>query len=131
MTEILNSFGPLYPALGAAVAKFRRIESPTWEQKQAHGEAVEKAIRALQRTELQRELPSFQPRCASGTWHNAADGKVGEAVRAQNNARLLTHPGKVRRERADITWRIMYEDAMDEKRRRKAAHASPTPEATS
>lgn len=43
---------PIYPLLGLSVAKFRRIKNPTWEQRQAHGEAIEKAIRKKQENAL-------------------------------------------------------------------------------
>jgi hypothetical protein len=49
----------------------------------AYGQAVLAAIRALQRRELARELPSHPCPCASGTW--ASDGQeILRAVRAQN-----------------------------------------------
>jgi hypothetical protein len=76
--------GPIYNIGSATLAKMRRVQNPTWEQRQAHGEAVEQAVLAAQWSALQRELPSFRPNCASGTWHNNADGKVGEAIRAKH-----------------------------------------------
>ncbi len=45
-------YGPVYPDLGASVAKFRRIKNPTREQRAAHADAIEKAIRAKQRSAL-------------------------------------------------------------------------------
>ncbi len=108
-------FGPYYPVLGASVAKFRKIKNPTWEQRQAHGEAVEKAIRSLQRSELQKELPGKGPSCLSHTWHNNADGAVGEAVRRQHLNVLLACPEKVRKARTPCEWREMYIEAMKAK----------------
>ncbi len=115
-------FGPLYPDLGASVAKFRRIKNPTWEQRQAHGEAVEQAIRALQRQAMARATPTIPPSCASGTWHNGgdyanghADGSVGKAIRAKHRASLLACPEKVRKARTDAEWRKMYIKAMKAK----------------
>jgi len=118
---------PPYPKLGETVAKFRRINNPTREQRQAHGEAVEEAFRALQRRELQRELPSFKPSCASGTWHNGGDyadghanGKLGEAIRNQQETALrkpqfLSPSGPRNRARTDWEWREAYIEAMKEK----------------
>jgi hypothetical protein len=108
-------FGPAYPVLG--LAKFRKIKQPSPEQRRAHGEAVGEAIRALQKRELQRELPEIRPSCASGTWHNNGDGKVGEAVRAQHRAALLAWPGKVRSSRTEAQWQTMYQQAMADKNR--------------
>ncbi len=115
-SKILVPFGPIYPKLSTTVAKFRKIENPTPEQRQAHGDAVGEAIRALQRSELQRELPSFAFRGASGTWHNNSDGSVGRAVAQQHRSALLSYPDKVRRGRSPETWQAMYEAAMREKR---------------
>jgi hypothetical protein len=113
--ELCQPFGPTYPALGASVAKYRKIANPTAAQRRAHGDAIGAAIRALQRAELQRELPSFRPSCASGTWHNNADGKVGEAMRAKHHAALLAAPGNERCARTDMEWRDKYRAAMREK----------------
>jgi hypothetical protein len=114
--------GLLYPDLGASVAKFRRIENPTREQRVAHADAIEKAIRAKQKQELQRELPSIRCRCASGTWHNGyidANGrvvpsdKIGPAVREQQRNALLAYPDYVRRNRTSAEWERLYEAAMN------------------
>jgi hypothetical protein len=56
-----GQFGPLHPSLGAAVEKFRRrarVVELSCCEKQRYGEAVEVAVRALQRTELMRCLTS-------------------------------------------------------------------------
>jgi hypothetical protein len=74
---------PKYPNLGAAVAKHRRLNDDTPEGRKAYGQAVHAAIRALQRSALNRELPSHQSPCASGTWHS--EGKdILKAIRAQH-----------------------------------------------
>lgn len=43
---------PLYPNLGPAVAKHRRLNDQTPEGRKAYGQAVHAAIRALQRREI-------------------------------------------------------------------------------
>ena len=73
------------------------------------------AVLSLQRSELQRELPSFKPRCASGTWYTTGE-EIHEAVRRQQHAALLAYPDKVRRARTDCEWAEMYRDAMIAKR---------------
>ena len=117
MTTLLSPFGPIYPSLGATVAKYRKLDTPSPEQRRAHGDAVAAAIRALQKQELQRELPSFKPSCPSGTWHNNADGSVGRAVAQQQRNALLAYPAKVRKARTDCEWQAMYARAMREKRK--------------
>ena len=109
--------GPEYPSLGATVAKYRKIQNPTAEQRRAHGDAVSAAIRALQQRESQRTLPRIAPLCASGTWHNNADGSVGRAIREQQQRALLAHVGEIRRKRTPAEWQSMYEDAMHDKRK--------------
>ena len=82
----------------------------------AYGEAVERAILAMQRSELQRSIGPIKPRvrCASGTGHN--DGTaIHEAIRAQQLNALLAWPGKVRRNRADVEWQNLYDAAMNAK----------------
>lgn len=117
MTE--EDFGPKYPDLGAGVAKHRRaaargLRELTREQRHAYGEAVERAIRAKQRSELQRELPSHPPGCASGTAH--PDGEaIHAALRRQQRAAVLAWPGQIRRARTPEQWKELYEAAMAEK----------------
>jgi hypothetical protein len=119
LKEPCEPFGPVYPHLPTC-AKFRKIANPTPEQKRAHGDAVSAAIRALQRAALARELPTIKPRCASGTWHNNADGSVGKAIREQHRRALLAYPDAVRRARTHDEWQAMYDAAMAEKRAREA-----------
>jgi hypothetical protein len=76
--------GPLYPNLGPAVAKHRRLNDETPEGRKAYGQAVLKAINALNRQKLK---PGFNPSapCASGTWHSEG-AAILKAVNAQNRA---------------------------------------------
>jgi hypothetical protein len=130
-----NGFGPNYPQLGPAVAKFRKIANPTAAQRRAHGDAVSTAVRELQRRELQRELPTIKPRCVSGTWCNGgdyadghADGGVGRAIAAQQRRALLACPDQERRRRPASVWQAMYEAAMVEKRKRVQTTTPAPPE---
>jgi hypothetical protein len=76
---------PKYPNLGATVAKHRRLNDTSYDGQKAYGQAVNAAIRALQRSALNRELPSHQSPCASGTWHS--EGKdILKAIRAQHRS---------------------------------------------
>ena len=111
-------FGPYYPSMGAAVAKFRHIPRGelTPKQARAYADAIENKIRALQRSALDRETPTIAPSCNSGTWHNNADGKVGAAVRAKQLAQLLAYPDKARAARTDEELLAAYREAMREKR---------------
>lgn len=123
MVHTPNDPGPAYPDLGAGVAKYRRLARHgladlTREERHAYGEAVERAVRAKQRSELQRELPSFKPNCASGTAHNTGDA-IHKAVQAQHRARTLAWPSQIRRARTRWEWEEMYERAMSEKRARE------------
>ena len=68
-----------YPHL-AGLDHYRRNPAA---DRHAYGQAVLAAIRALQRRELARELPSRPCPCASGVW--ASDGQeILRAVRQQN-----------------------------------------------
>lgn len=125
--------GPLYPDLGPGVAKYRRmvvsaggLMAMDKAMRHAYGEAVEKAIRAKQRSELQRELPTHAVRCASGTNHS--DGAdIHEAIRRRQRAALLACPAQYRRDRPDNVWREMYAEAMAEKAEHTAAAQKPKP----
>ncbi len=57
-----------YPNIDKQVDMFRCIENPTWEQRQAHGEAVEKAVRALQQRELRSVLREQNKRRKPSEW---------------------------------------------------------------
>lgn len=116
MGSRLDPRGPIYPDLGPAVAKFRRIRNPTWAQRQAHGAAVLDAILAKQRSAQRRTAPP-RPNCASGTWHSSGD-EIIKAIRQQQQSAALTYVARVRRERSPEEWRAMYERAMREKKAR-------------
>lgn len=123
------AFGPEYPNMGPRVAKFRRIPKRklTAAQKREYAEAIETKILSLQRQSLQRELPTFKPRCPSGTWHNNADGKIGKAIREQQRNALLAYPEQARRARTPQQWQDMYEAAMAEKDRAKRQRKNDHP----
>jgi hypothetical protein len=101
---------PAYPKLGATVEKHRRLNDETPEGRKAYGQAVLAAIRTLQRSALNRELPSHSSPCASGTWHS--EGKdILKAVNAQNRARCAANiPAK-----SEFDERCDYFSAMLEK----------------
>jgi hypothetical protein len=126
--EPCEQFGPVYPALGATVAKFRRLarrglQTLSDRERYGYGRAVETAIRALQRSELQRELPSFRSNCASGTWHtDGAD--IHAAIQRQQRNALLAWPSKQRRARTPYQWQRMYDEAMAGKHREPKAMAA-------
>ena len=117
----LDARGPAYPDLGNAVAKYRRkaasagsVSEMLPADRHAYGEAVEKAIRAKQRSELQRELPSHACRCASGTAYNDGE-KISAAMRAKHHAALLACPSQERRARTPQAWKRLYDLAMESK----------------
>lgn len=116
----IPAYGPAYPALGATVQKYRRksregIASLSREERLAYAEVIEKSILALQRSELQRELPGRTPHCASRTAYTAGRD-ISAAIRRQHESALLSYPSKVRKARTDDEWRRMYAQAMREKR---------------
>jgi hypothetical protein len=114
-----GQFGPLYPALPSVKKHRAPLASLTREARQAYGAAVEKAIRALQRSELQREFPEHRCHCASGTNHN--DGReISKAMRAKQRAALQASVAKERRERTPAQWQAMYDEAMADKHAREA-----------
>jgi hypothetical protein len=118
-----EQFGPVYPDL-PAVNKHRKaardgLALMSRDARQAYGLAVETAIRAKQRAELQRELPSHNVSCASGTNHN--DGAaIHKAMQAKQRAALLAAPAQERRARKPAVWQAMYDAAMADKRKREA-----------
>jgi len=86
-----REFGPIYPELGATVAKLRRAPR-TPENIAAHGAAVLAAIKRKNDAALQRAAPSLPPcPCASGTRHNTGEAILA-AVRAQQLAQLHRRP---------------------------------------
>jgi hypothetical protein len=124
MTTLLEQFGPDYPDLGASVAKYRRkakesIFARTKAERDSNADAIENAIRAKQRSALQRELPSHRVSCASGT--DYSDGReISAAVRQQHRSALQACPSQIRRARAPHVWEDMYNEAMAAKRGRES-----------
>jgi hypothetical protein len=121
-----NQFGPDYPRhLGATVARFRSVTrrrglaALSKDERRAYGDAVEKAILALQRSEAKSGLPPISPKvnCASGTAHNTG-ADIHNAIRARQRAALMNCAGAERRARTEHEWRSMYEAAMQEKKQR-------------
>lgn len=80
------------------------------QMREIYGEAVEKAIRAKQRQDLQ----DF---CTRAVAHSRAE-PVGKARLAVLNRRLLAYPAFVRRNRKRHEWQELYEESMAEKRAR-------------
>ncbi|NVO13869.1 MAG: hypothetical protein HXX10_07520 [Rhodoplanes sp.] len=108
-------FGPLYPALGAGVAKWRRRSGLTKEERREYGRAVHEAILSLQRQELQsRKGKDVATKCASGTRHTTGE-KIHAAIRLQQRNALYAAVDQERRERLPKVWREMYAAAMAEK----------------
>jgi hypothetical protein len=93
---------PLYPNLGPAVAKHRRLNDETPEGRKAYGQAVLKAINAMNRQKLTGASGPVNPRspCASGTWHS--EGKdILKAIRAQHRTATQTAANGPTFERTD------------------------------
>lgn len=123
--HIPEPFGPEYPQLGATVAKFRKkaphsIFDLSKAERNNWAAAIEKEILAKQRQALQRELPTHNVDCASGTNHSCGL-KISAAVRAQHRAALLAWPAQERAKRSDAAWKSLYEQAMKLKRARMAS----------
>ncbi len=111
--------GPDYPELGSAVAKWRRIarvRELTFLEREEYGAAICAAIRAKQKAELQRELPTIKPSCASGTAHTRG-ADILRAVAAQHRSALIASAARERKARPAHVWREMYEQATTEKAR--------------
>jgi hypothetical protein len=103
--------GKPYPKFGVEIAKLRK-----GEDRKAHGTAIERAMRALQRREAQWPplRRPFPVQCASRTLHNTAE-EIERAVLNQNRRALLEYPSKERQRRSEAQWRTMYAMAMREK----------------
>lgn len=108
-----NRANPEYPNLGATVARLRR-----GDDRKAHGAAVLEAIRRLQQGTINRETPSHNVHCASGTNHNTGNAILA-AVAKQNRATSLKFRSLTAGE-----WKEKYDEAMKEKRERDAARAA-------
>jgi hypothetical protein len=103
-----GQFGPQYNVTGAGLATHRKLarnglQAMTWEQRQAYGASVERAILDLQRRELLGANAEIEGRSV---------GDIGAARRAQQSRALLSCPGKVRRARTQHEWETMYREAM-------------------
>jgi hypothetical protein len=108
MTTHIGTFGnPIYNIDSPALRKFRKAGKFLQE----YAETLEKVIRAKQRAELQRELPTISPSCASRTWYTTG-AEIHKAVRQQQRTALLAYPSKVRCNRTDDEWEKLYRDAM-------------------
>ncbi len=113
----IDQFGPCYKVMGQGLARHRKLAGDglrrlSREERVAYADAVELAVLALQRQELRRAAPAEQrPNCASGSW----DEYPSEAVRRQQHAALASWPAKVRRNRTDVEWKALYEEAMEAK----------------
>lgn len=120
--EIMEPFGPVYPAL-PSVAKFRRMANGrdlTKEEGKAYGRAVMQGILDLQKRELQREFKSHACPSASGSW--ATDGKtLIKAVRKQHQDQLEAAVRADRARRTDAEIVSAYHAAMEETRAARAA----------
>jgi hypothetical protein len=116
---------PDYPHIPGA-ARYRKIARSdlTAEQKAAYSDAIRKAILAQQRRDIIREVPDIRPSCASGTWHNMADGSVGKAIRSQQREALLRAPDSIRAKRTAAEILTAYNEAMAIKRAYERAFAA-------
>jgi hypothetical protein len=114
---------PVYPNLGATVAKLRKRAETVCVVHRAvarreHGLAVLEAIRKLNYQSLQRELPSTNAICASGSNHNTGKAIIA-AIRAKH--RSLCNPDAIRAKRSIAEIKKAYELAMLAKRKRLAS----------
>lgn len=126
---VLEPFGPLYPDLGAGVAKFRRkanqvgsIREMLRADRVAYADAIEKAIRAKHRTLHMRPTPSV-----NGGWYSPPS--VTRLLRYENPLPM----------RGDPSWdtgdkdkwgkreRAVYEAMMTAKRNAPSIPPCPVP----
>jgi len=128
--EPCEPFGPEYPQLSAAVAKFRAmarrrggLKRLTHAERRAYGAAVHKAFVSLN-TKV-KGLPAIEPRphCASRTVYS--DGrKIAAAIRQQHLSALRACPAAERRSRSPLDWELMYAKAMVARHGRKWVDAN-------
>lgn len=116
--ELINAPAE-YRNLGMTVFKFRSkakdgIMSLSRADRISYGDAIEKAVKAKQRSALQRELPGHKCQCASGTNYNTGEA-IHKAIQDQQRSSLLSCPAKIRKTRTDAEWLAMYAEAMREK----------------
>jgi hypothetical protein len=120
-----HPYNPTYPKLSKEVEYWRArakaaLLSPT--EKRAYGDAVHRAILALQRTEANAYLNHVKgprPRCASGTWHNDGD-MIHASVREQLKRAFAAAVKRDGARRAPWQWEDDYAKAMREKAARLA-----------
>jgi hypothetical protein len=116
----MTEHGPTYNVASPSLAKHRAkardgLAAMSYEERRAYGEAVERAVLAMQRREAMRACePEPRPNCASRSWANAP-GEVGAAVRQQQHRALMACAEQIRRARTDVEWQQMYEEAMQAK----------------
>jgi hypothetical protein len=99
-------FGPEYPDLGATVAKYRRNNDPRY------GEAMSKALRALQHKELVKGLP---PRETLPPIYRGSDKKRAAYFRAQSRRAAIARLTQDLRKRTPKEEIEAYERAMKQK----------------
>jgi hypothetical protein len=105
---------PVYPALGATVAKLRKRAADICIVHRAvarreHGLAVLEAIRKLNYSALKRELPEHKTDCASGTNYN--DGAaILKALRAKHVNSC--NPDTIRAKRSIESLQKQYDSIM-------------------
>lgn len=121
--DILPPFGPTYPKTLSGTEKYRRAARhgmADWsrDERRAYGNAVEKAILALQRSEILRVFVSPGVNCASGTSHNTGKA-IHRAVQQQQRNALLNCPARYRKARTPEQWQTMYDEAMKAKATRE------------
>jgi len=113
-----DHIGPVYPNLGPAVEKHRRLSDDTPDGRKAYGRAVHKAICKLQRAELMRDgvnRSGQNPhRCASRTAHTTG-AAILKAVNQQNAAKLH-YDARTFNRKSDAMLEHAYWLAMDETR---------------
>ena len=90
--EVMEPFGPVYPDLGATVAKFRRkaaaagsIREMARADVEAYADAIEKAIRAKQRVMHMKPSPSTTP-----GWYNPPS--ITRLLRHENPLPMVGDP---------------------------------------
>jgi hypothetical protein len=136
-TEIMNAFGPLYPALPQA-AKFRRLANGrelTREETKAYGATVLQGIRNLQRLELigrgsslthkpptlVEALTGSYPRATAPTTHKVENGSLAPCSPDQ---KALWKRSQHNPDNWDAGQRRRYEQAMEETRAAREAQAA-------
>ena len=93
-----GQFGPIYNVSG--LERWRRLardglKTMTADDRAAYGQAVEDRIKAMQLAALRREVSLPRPCCAGGTWINTNNGAIGAAIRAKQNAALLSARSRI------------------------------------